>query len=57
MDALVTSPSKFAGRSTSTYMFLNPELHCATCSFPEYLSVIFIGNKNYINKSPTPMFG
>jgi hypothetical protein len=30
MDALVTSHSKFSGRSTSTDMFLNPEVHCAS---------------------------
>jgi hypothetical protein len=40
MDALVTSHSKFSGRSTSTHMFLNPELHCVTCSFPQYLTFI-----------------
>jgi hypothetical protein len=34
MDALVTYYSKFSGRFTSTHMFSNPELHCATCSFP-----------------------
>jgi hypothetical protein len=34
MNALVTSHSKFSGRSTSTHMFLNPEVHCASCSFP-----------------------
>jgi hypothetical protein len=50
MDALLTSHSKFSGRSTSIYMFLNPELHCVTCSFPQYLTLICIGNKNYINK-------
>jgi hypothetical protein len=50
MDALVTSHRKFSGSSTSTHMFLNPELHCATCSFPQYLTLIFIGDKNYINK-------
>ncbi len=27
MDVLVTSHSKFSGRSTSTHMFLNPEIH------------------------------
>jgi hypothetical protein len=30
MDALVTSHSIFFGRSTSTHMFLNPEVHCAS---------------------------
>jgi hypothetical protein len=50
MVALVTSHKKISGRSTSTHMFLNPELHCVTCSFPQYLTLIFIGNKNYINK-------
>ena len=50
MDALVTSHSKFSGRSTSTHMFLNPEVHCASCSFPQSSTFICIGNKNYINK-------
>ncbi len=50
MDALVTSHSKFSGRSTSTHMFLNPEVHCATCSFPQSSTFICIGDKNYINK-------
>jgi hypothetical protein len=50
MDALVTSHNKFSGRSTSTHMFLNPELHCATCFFPQSLTLISIGDKNYINK-------
>jgi hypothetical protein len=50
MDALETSHSKFSGRSTSTHMFLNPEVHCVSCSFPQSSSFICIGNKNYINK-------
>jgi hypothetical protein len=35
MDALVTSHSKFSIRSTSTHMFLYPEVHCVSCSFPQ----------------------
>jgi hypothetical protein len=31
-------------------MFLNPEVHCATCSFPQSSTFICIGNKIYINK-------
>ncbi len=50
MDALVTSHSKFSVRITSTHMYLNPELQCVTCSFPQYLTLICIGDKNYINK-------
>jgi hypothetical protein len=50
MDALVTSHSKVSGRSTSTHMFLNPELHFVTCCLPQYLTLICIDNKNYINK-------
>ncbi len=50
MDALVTSHRKFSGRSTSTHMFLNPEIHCASCFFPQPSTFICIGNKNYINK-------
>ncbi len=50
IDALVTSHSKFSGRSTSTHMFLNPEVHCVKCSFPQSSTFICIGNKNYINK-------
>ncbi len=50
MDALVTSHSKYSGRSTSTHNFLNPEVHCASCSFPQSSTFICIGNKNYIYK-------
>ncbi len=50
MDALVTSHSKFSGRSTSTHMFLNPDIHCASCSFSQSSTFICIGNKNYTNK-------
>jgi hypothetical protein len=50
IDAIVTSYRKFSGRSTSTHMFLNSELHCVTCSFPQSSTFICIGNKNYINK-------
>ncbi len=50
IDALVTSHSKFSGRSTSTHMFLNPEVHCVKCSFPQSSTFICIGNKNHINK-------
>ncbi len=45
-DALVTSHSKFSGRSTSTHMILNPEVHCVSCSFPQSSTFIRIGNKN-----------
>ncbi len=48
MDALVTSHRKVAGSTTSTHMFLNPKLCCATCSFPKYSTFIFISNQNYI---------
>ncbi len=50
IDALVTSHSKFSDRSTSTHMFLNTEVHCATCSFPQSSTFICIGDKNYIKK-------
>jgi hypothetical protein len=48
MDALVTSHREFSGRSTFTHMFLNPELHCVTCSFPQYLTLICIGHKQVL---------
>ncbi len=41
---------QFFGRSTSTHNFLNPEVHCASCSFPQSSTFICIGDKNYINK-------
>jgi hypothetical protein len=31
-------------------MFLNPEVHCVSCSFPQSSTFICIGDKNYINK-------
>jgi hypothetical protein len=31
-------------------MFLNPEIHCVKCSFPQSSTFICIGNKNYIYK-------
>jgi hypothetical protein len=39
IDALVTSYSKISGRSTSTHMFLNPEVHCVKCSFPQIFNI------------------
>ena len=50
MKSLAKSHSKFSGRSTSLHMLLSPELHCPTCSFPESITTIFIGDKDYIHK-------
>jgi hypothetical protein len=47
---LQTSQSKFSGTSTSLHNFLQPELHCKQCSFPQSSTNIFIGDQAYINK-------
>ena len=47
---LQKSHSKFSGTSTSWHMFLQPELHCKQCSFPQSSTIIFIGDQAYINK-------
>ena len=50
MKSLAKSHSEFSGRSTSLHILLSPELHCPTCSFPESITTIFIGDKDYIHK-------
>jgi hypothetical protein len=47
---LQTSHSKFSGTSTSWHKFLQPELHCKQCSFPQSSTIIFIGDQVYLNK-------
>ncbi len=49
-ENLSTFHSKFSGTSTSWHMFLQHELHCKQCSFPESVTTIFIGDQAYINK-------
>ena len=43
MDHLAKVHSKFSGSSASSHMFLLPELHRETCSFPDSVSTIHIG--------------
>ncbi len=47
---LTSSHSKFSGTSTSWHKFLQPELHCKQCSFPQSSTIIFIGDQAYFNK-------
>jgi hypothetical protein len=47
---LTTSHIKFSGTSTYSHKFLQPELHCKQCSFPQSSTIIFIGDQAYFNK-------
>ena len=47
---LTSSHSKFSGTSTSWHKFLQPELHCKQCSFPQSSTIILIGDQAYFNK-------